>query len=231
MATVKPRQRRTPRPEVRSRVLLAAARVFADRGFAAASIDEVAAGAGFTKGAVYSNFGSKDELFFALLDEQIASRTALVTELSTDPTIDPGDLVRTAGDRLTAAMAGNRDWQLLFLEYWLRAMRDEATRRRFVAYRRDLLDSLTTAVAELLGAAGITDAAVARELVLLAVGLSNGLALEELPAPGTVPAGLLGDALAAHLRRPRAGGDGPISSGRGGIRVVGGGQVAEPPDR
>jgi AcrR family transcriptional regulator len=203
MATVKPRQRRTPRHEVRGRVLAAAARVFADRGFAAASIDEVAAAAGFTKGAVYSNFGSKDELFFALLDEQIATRTALVTELSADPPADPGDLVRAAGDRLTAAMAGNREWQLLFLEYWLRALRDEPTRRRFVAYRRELLTSLTNAVAHLLGDAGITDPAPARELVLLAIGLSNGLALEELPAPGTVPAALLGDALAAYLVRPR----------------------------
>jgi AcrR family transcriptional regulator len=204
MATVKPRQRRTPRAEVRSRILTAAATVFADRGFAAASIDEVAGAAGFTKGAVYSNFGSKDELFFALLDEQIAARTALVTELSADPPADPGDLVRAAGARLTAAMAGNRDWQLLYLEYWLRALRDEPTRRRFVAYRRELVASLTTAVADLLDAAGVADPAPARELVLLAIGLSNGLALEELPAPGTVPAGLLGDALAAYLVRPRA---------------------------
>jgi AcrR family transcriptional regulator len=204
MATVKPRQRRTPRAEVRHRILTAAATVFAERGFAAASIDEVAGAAGFTKGAVYSNFGSKDELFFALLDEQIAARTALVSQLSADPPADPADLVRAAGARLTAAMAGNRDWQLLYLEYWLRALRDEPTRRRFVAYRRELVASLTTAVADLLEAAGVADPAPARELVLLAIGLSNGLALEELPAPGTVPDGLLGDALAAYLLRPRA---------------------------
>lgn len=195
--------RRVPREEVRRRLLAEAVRVFTERGYDDARIEDIAHAAGFTKGAVYSNFGSKDELFFALLDEQIATRTALVTELSADPPADPGDLVRAAGDRLTAAMAGNREWQLLFLEYWLRALRDEPTRRRFVEYRRELLTSLTSAVADLLGDAGITDPAPARELVLLAIGLSNGLALEELPAPGTVPAGLLGDALAAYLVRPR----------------------------
>jgi AcrR family transcriptional regulator len=56
------------RQQTRDYLLEAAAKVFAERGFQGASLDEVAAAAGFTKGAVYSNFGSKDELILALLE-------------------------------------------------------------------------------------------------------------------------------------------------------------------
>ena len=55
---------------------------FAAEGFAGATIDMIAEAAGFTKGAVYSNFGSKDDLFFALLDAQVRTRGALITKLA-----------------------------------------------------------------------------------------------------------------------------------------------------
>src|ERR1035438_3365086 len=54
------------RQRTREHLLAAAAEVFAERGFHGASLDEVAAVAGFTKGAVYSNFKNKEDLFLAL---------------------------------------------------------------------------------------------------------------------------------------------------------------------
>src|SRR5215469_1395854 len=61
------------RQQTREYLLAAAAEVFADRGFHGATLDEVAAVAGFTKGAVYSNFKSKDDLFLALLESRYES--------------------------------------------------------------------------------------------------------------------------------------------------------------
>ena len=58
------------RDQIRTYLLEAAAAVFAARGFHAATLDEIAAAAGFTKGAIYSNFGSKEELFLALVDQR-----------------------------------------------------------------------------------------------------------------------------------------------------------------
>jgi AcrR family transcriptional regulator len=60
----------------RSSLLAAAARVYARRGFGGATLDEVAAEAGFTKGAVYSHFGSKENLLLALMEEHLASQVA-----------------------------------------------------------------------------------------------------------------------------------------------------------
>ena len=59
------------RAMTREHLLEAAAVVFARNGFHGSSLDEVAAAAGFTKGAVYSNFKSKEDLFVAVLDHRI----------------------------------------------------------------------------------------------------------------------------------------------------------------
>src|SRR6478609_1674238 len=112
---------RVPRPrkdEVRGRVLRAAGAVFAERGFAAATLDQVAAAAGFTKGAVYSNFGSKDELFLALMEAEAADRVDVV-ENSLRETGDLAGALAAVGAELSRR---DSTWQLLFLEFWQRAV-------------------------------------------------------------------------------------------------------------
>src|SRR5271165_5975415 len=66
------------RQQTREHLLAAAAEVFGQRGFHGASLDEVAAVAGFTKGAVYSNFKNKEDLFLALLESEYQRELATV---------------------------------------------------------------------------------------------------------------------------------------------------------
>src|SRR4029453_8495614 len=68
----------------RTDLIAAARRVFLRRGFHAASLDEIAEEAGFTKGAVYSNFESKDDLFLAVLDEHFRQRAQLYVSIVLD---------------------------------------------------------------------------------------------------------------------------------------------------
>ena len=68
--------RQERKSQTRERLIDAAAQVFARQGFEAASLDEVAAAAGYTKGAVYSNFASKTDLFIALIERRIEVQTA-----------------------------------------------------------------------------------------------------------------------------------------------------------
>ena len=73
--------------------------MFARDGFHGASIDEVAATAGFTKGAVYSNFKNKDDLFLELLDDRLARQFALVETILEDaPNIDRDDEMNRMAD-------------------------------------------------------------------------------------------------------------------------------------
>jgi AcrR family transcriptional regulator len=81
---------------------------------ASPTIDTIAAAAGFTKGAVYSNFGSKDGLFFALLDEQIAHRGDLVAQVIDAAMGRP--TWEAVGELLTRELLQNQDWQMLFTE-------------------------------------------------------------------------------------------------------------------
>jgi AcrR family transcriptional regulator len=67
--------------QTRAKLLDAAATVYARRGFAGATLDEVASEAGFTKGAVYGHFGSKENLLLALLAEYLSGQIAEQVEL------------------------------------------------------------------------------------------------------------------------------------------------------
>src|SRR5215468_10834114 len=62
---------RPTRDETCEKLFEAAARVFEDQGIGGASIEAIAAAAGFTRGAFYSNFTSKDELIIAMLEDHV----------------------------------------------------------------------------------------------------------------------------------------------------------------
>ena len=186
------RASRPRRDEVRAQVLTAAAGVFAQRGFAGATIDEVAAAAGFTKGAVYSNFESKDELFLALMDAQVSARLQRV--LAEVPSGKRA--AAEIGDRLAAVSLEEPEWQLLFLEFWLRAVREPGVRKQFVAHRRALRAAIAAAIRQAFGNGHGSWTWSPEELTVLALALSNGLAIETLADPATIPEGLFGRVLA-----------------------------------
>ncbi|NYI77302.1 TetR/AcrR family transcriptional regulator [Nocardioides panzhihuensis] len=196
-----PITRRTPRSEVRDRLLRAASTVFAERGFAGATMQQVAAAAGFTTGALYSNFGSKDDLFFELFDREVTGRIAAVREIlgQADLTVIDEARVLEAGQQLTAAMQQSREWQLLFTEFWLRATRDAQLRERWVEKRRDYLQQLTELADEAVTGWGADTTVSSRTLMLTMLALNNGLAIEELADPGSVPADTIGTVLVRLL--------------------------------
>lgn len=200
----------TPRPrraDVRRRILESARSVFAELGYANASLDQVAAFAGFTKGAVYSNFSTKEELFMALMDESILARVDVAKSALTESPAG-SDPARILGNTLMEALSTDRDWQLLFLEFWMRAVRDPAVGEQFSAYRNQFIDVVTAAVEEVTEGAH-ADSIDARSVAVTVLALSNGFAIEYLADPGNVPDDLMGSVLArvmdvsADTPRPR----------------------------
>jgi len=188
----RPARTRPARSETRRRVLDAAFAVFGQRGIAGSSIAQVAEAAGLTKGAVYSNFASKDELFLALMTAEVASRVDVV-EAALRATGDLPSALAAVGAELSRREAG---WQLLFLEFWQRAVRDPDVRRAFVASRRDLRARVADVVARFLAEHPVRTGWDAESLTVVLIALSNGLALEALPDPDAVPDDLLARVLA-----------------------------------
>jgi AcrR family transcriptional regulator len=118
------------RQQTREHLLAAAAEVFAERGFHGASLDEVAAVAGFTKGAVYSNFKNKEDLFLALFRanyerEMQALRTTL-GDSAVPPESRISDFVSLIRDETRRA----RNMGLLYQEFLLYAARNPAAREQ-----------------------------------------------------------------------------------------------------
>jgi AcrR family transcriptional regulator len=130
--------RRVPRREsqarTRARLLDAAEEVFVEKGIGAASVEEIAARAGYTRGAVYANFADKDALFAAVLEARLARRTDEIVAMA-EKARSPLELIA----RLRTEAASDRDtarWFVLYNEFWLQAVRDPDARARLVAYER-----------------------------------------------------------------------------------------------
>lgn len=175
----------------RDRLLDAASKVFAERGYEAASVDQVAAAAGLSKGAVYWHFESKDELFLALLEEridrQIAETAEVLRSAPADRPIDP-----EVANRWEAALGRERELMLLSQEQWARAVRDPKLRRRYAKRQRHLRDVLADGMRTRVRRTGAPRFDTSAEDVATAyLALANGLAIQRLVDPRTVPDGLL----------------------------------------
>jgi AcrR family transcriptional regulator len=117
------------RHQTREHLLAAAAEVFAARGFHGATLDEVAAVAGFTKGAVYSNFKNKEDLFLALFKENYDREMDAIRGALADPGVPPearlSDFVDLIRDQTVQA---GPNFNLLYQEFSLYAARNPAVR-------------------------------------------------------------------------------------------------------
>lgn len=140
MSPVKPLRTRPTRGEVRDRILDAASKVFAAEGFAGATIDAIGQTAGFTKGAVYSNFESKDELFLALVDREFELRGEQIAIALDRSDGDTAAAAREVSRSVLDSVRDHSDYYVLLVEYWLRAQRDPQLRERLIERRRAAAD-------------------------------------------------------------------------------------------
>jgi AcrR family transcriptional regulator len=176
------RRSRPTRAQTRARLLQAAGEVFADRGYDRASLDDVAAAAGLTKGAVYSSFASKDELFYALMAERIDERLALAAD-AVERQSTPEAMGFDVGSGLVQMISSQADWHLLFIEFWARAVRDDRLRQDFALHRRAARDVIARFLERQAAEVGVDLPAPAGQLAVAVLALSNGIAIEQLADP------------------------------------------------
>ncbi|MEV0414239.1 TetR/AcrR family transcriptional regulator [Streptomyces sp. NPDC050448] len=131
------------RAHTRERLLDAAERVLVERGYTKTTIEHMCAAAGYTRGAFYSSFESKQDLVLALFDRHSGHRLDQLERLLHDPA--PG-AARRIGELLLAVDPGERNWILLFLEFRLDAARSPELSARLHEHDK----AVTEAVALLL---------------------------------------------------------------------------------
>jgi AcrR family transcriptional regulator len=170
--------------QTRQELVDAAERFFTAQGFHATSLDAVAAEAGFTKGAVYSNFASKEDLFFAVYERRVDVRVAEVERtLAAAPTPLEGiERIIPRGDQPPASDG----WMAVFFEFWAHVLRHPELRERFAAQHRRIIDVLAAAMV----ATGEEMTDDPHKLATARYAMQLGLQLERLTRPEAVDAEL-----------------------------------------
>ena len=189
------------REQTRDDLIAAAFQLFTQGGFHATSLDQIAAAAGYTKGAVYSNFDSKEDLFFAVYERRVAEAEAQMRELFA------GDAA--AGlDRIAADTTGriNRDdgWLAAFFEFWAHVIRRPELRGRFAAIHRRVQLPIAGALERVAAERGVELPDEALRIAVASGAMQIGLALERLTQPDVVDTALgmrMGRLLLAEIER------------------------------
>ena len=192
--------------QTRAQLMASARQLFLRRGFHAASLELVAEEAGFTIGAVYSRFGSKADLFLAILDEHIDGIVAGVAQVAAVDQPIGAHAELLAGRRM-ALLEREREWFPLVLEFWSHAARDERLRREFAGRHERLVGAYAGLIEADYARLGLPLPMAPEVLARAVVAMGNGIALERLADPGRVPEGLLSTMAVAFLRGVAA--DGP----------------------
>jgi AcrR family transcriptional regulator len=185
------RAQRVSRPSrevVRRRLLDAAEEVLVSHGYGAASVDVITEVAGLSRGALYSNFDGKDDLYLALLDEQerreIDELHAIFAEHH--------DLDRFLDIVSSRGRSPNRDARsqmILQVELWLLAMRNPAVRQRLIVIQRRTIDAIAGALAT------TSTELSATELASVVAAIMDGLLMQRMVDPDHLYETILVDTL------------------------------------
>lgn len=198
------------RAATRDRLMDAAVALFAERGVLGASVEEISERAGFTRGAFYSNFGSKDDLVLALLgreaDVQIEVARNAVNSVLTDPPAaeQAPERIESAVEAFFAAQRTDRDWVVAERELRLYAIRTPEIAAQFRTYETDVHRELEQLIIDALAAVGREFGVPMDQALAMLKAVYEFTVLEVLVdrSPGRAPRELMTTLLGA-ITRPR----------------------------
>jgi AcrR family transcriptional regulator len=194
------------RRQTRDYLLKAAEQVFAERGFHAASLDEVAAVAGFTKGAVYSNFKNKDDLFIALLEaryeQEMEDLRRILDSSGGPPEAQLNDLAEHIRQQFES---GGDTWAALDMEFCLYALRNPSAREKLAAFRRMDAESVAAMIAAERKRQGIESTQSPANAARIVVALMRGISVMRMIDPSTVDDSFLADLMDFFYRAMTSG--------------------------
>lgn len=194
----KPRRltRAESKEQTRRRLLDAAAQVFAHRGYTAASVEEIAESAGYSVGAVYSNFSNKEQLFEALMTDRAVDRMSEVAQAIREAKAAAGDPLRALGAMLIAMADKEIDVAVLRTEFWLHAVRNPELMRIEAASSAKTLESVRGILTEMLDRHGVDVGAInIDDFATTTLALFGGLIRQRRIEPERVTEEMFGQAL------------------------------------
>jgi AcrR family transcriptional regulator len=199
--------KRLTRPEQNERnralVLEAARRVFLARGYHGATVEEIADEAGFSRGVVYSRFGTKADLFLALLERRMDERAAQMAARASGLSGDEGAVTLMTGS--AEADREDPEWGLLLIEFRVHTARDPELNARYAAAHQRTVERVAAVLGGIYQRAGHAPPFPAGQLAELMLALSSGGQLEHAANPAALPATVRSRALRRLLSTGAAG--------------------------
>jgi AcrR family transcriptional regulator len=170
--------RRESQKLTRVKLIESAERVFVRAGFDAASVEQIAEEAGFSRGAFYSNFESKDELFLELLDRRRLEAQAALDGIFREKK-DGNERFRAVRDWY-AAQWRQRTWTVLRTEFNLRALRSRTLKKRLGVLWRQEVEAYSALLAQYFLEAGLKPAENPQAIAVSLLAAAQGLGMLSL---------------------------------------------------
>ena len=177
------------RENTRTKLVRASLEVFVEKGIDGATVDDLVSAAGFTRGAFYSNFSSKEEVFTALFDEVTAELIAIAntavgsavsdgecTDSQSPPDLDDAGVMLAVFEGIRPF---GRQWYLLYSDAIARSLRDERMRAALAEQRERLRDQIGALLTLRLEASGARALLAPEDLAQLLIGIFVDLMLRE----------------------------------------------------
>ena len=190
--------RKEAQEQTRERVVAAAAKVFARRGYHRATVDEIATDAGFTIGALYSNFAGKEELFLAIADRQVEQRAGEFRAIA-EAAEGEGDASSEAAAQFRNVLEAYPDWPLLFYEFWSLSVRNPELQGELAKRRDAIRDALAEILERVAKQHGFEFRFPAPVLATAIAASLNGLAFERAADPKALPDDVFAEFVTAVL--------------------------------
>jgi len=177
----------------RAELLRTAADVFARRGYRDASVEEIAEQAGFSHGAVYSNFSGKEELFLAVFEDYMATRAGELAEALAGAPESLAQRARAIAAQWMERFARDPNSFLLHLEFMIHAARDPDLSKKMGLRQASLRLAIQDYLRNVQHEEAIEFALPPTELALIMRSLGIGLAVEALNSPDDMREDLFAD--------------------------------------
>jgi AcrR family transcriptional regulator len=187
--------REQSKANTRGRLLAAARSAFASSGFHGASVEEIASRAGFSTGALYSNFDGKEDLFLVLMEREIEEHSREIAKAVAERS-SVAERATGGAQRWMTMIEREPELLLLFMEFWAYGVRDADVRPKVAARFAQVRRLLTKLIEDSVREFDLQLALPAQQLAVAVDALADGIARQKLADPDAVPDDLMGRVLA-----------------------------------
>jgi AcrR family transcriptional regulator len=168
--------------ETRAALLRSASRLICELGMHGASIDRIATDAGYTKGAFYAHFASKEDLFLVVLDEHFATELARLDVILAG-TAAPVEEARRAAEDFLVHIDADPEWRRVYQEFATHAARHEAFRVEFASRQRGLRARMAEVFARWAADLGVTPSVPPQDVAAMTFFMADGFLLDQIIDP------------------------------------------------